>query len=54
MWSDKIVVHIPLLIAQNLNLEQKIMPKNRTINIVSAGRFVEKKGFIYAIRPLHS
>lgn len=49
---DKIVVHHSAIDCSKFTFQPKKLPENGIINIVSAGRFVEKKGFGYAIRAI--
>src|SRR5438132_10706052 len=49
---DKIIVHHSSIDCSKFTFKKRELPQQGTINIVSAGRFVEKKGFIYAIRAI--
>jgi len=49
---EKIVVHHSSIDCSKFKFKKRELPKKGMINIVSAGRFVEKKGFIYAIQAI--
>ena len=49
---DKIIVHHSAIDCSKFTFKKRDLPQRGTINIVSAGRFVEKKGFVYAIRAI--
>lgn len=49
---EKIVVQHSAIDCSRFIFKERKRPKKSTINIVSAGRFVEKKGFDYAIRAI--
>ncbi len=49
---DKIVVHHSSIDCSKFKFKLRKLPLQGPINIVSAGRFVEKKGFEYAIRAV--
>jgi colanic acid/amylovoran biosynthesis glycosyltransferase len=50
--KDKIVVHHSAIDCSRFQFKKKQLPRQGNINIVSAGRFVEKKGFAYSIRAV--
>jgi colanic acid/amylovoran biosynthesis glycosyltransferase len=50
--SEKIAVHHSSIDCSKFTFKEREMPRHGIINIVSAGRFVEKKGFEYAIRAV--
>jgi colanic acid/amylovoran biosynthesis glycosyltransferase len=47
--SKKIIVHHSGIDCSRFIFKQRQLPEEGTINILSAGRFVEKKGFAYSI-----
>ena len=47
--TRKIVVHYSSIDCSKFKFQEKELPQRKTINIISAGRFVEKKGFIYSL-----
>ena len=49
---EKIVVQHSAIDCSRFIFKERKRPRRSTINIVSAGRFVEKKGFDYAIRAI--
>jgi colanic acid/amylovoran biosynthesis glycosyltransferase len=49
---DKIVVHHSSIDCSKFIFKLRKLPTQGTINIISAGRFVEKKGFKYSIRAV--
>jgi len=49
---DKIIVHHSAIDCSRFKFKTRKLPKDGTINIVSAGRFIEKKGFIYSIKAV--
>lgn len=49
---DKIIVHHSSIDCSKFKFKTRELPKQGTINIISAGRFVEKKGLEYAIRAI--
>ncbi len=50
--ADKIVVHHSSIDCSKFTFKLRKLPLHGAINIVSAGRFVEKKGFEYAIQAV--
>lgn len=50
--KDKIIVHHSAIDCSKFTFKKRQLPRQGTLNIVSAGRFVEKKGFIYSIRAV--
>lgn len=50
--GNKIVVHHSAIDCEKFTFKQRQLPRQGNINIVSSGRFVEKKGFIYSIRAV--
>ncbi len=50
--QDKIIVHHSSIDCSKFKFKIRELPKEGTINIVSAGRFVEKKGFVHSIRAI--
>lgn len=50
--EDKIIVHHSAIDCSKFKFKKRQMPRHDNINIISAGRFVEKKGFIYSIRAI--
>jgi colanic acid/amylovoran biosynthesis glycosyltransferase len=49
---EKIIVHHSAIDCSRFAFRQKAFPKDGVIKIISAGRFIEKKGFEYAIRAV--
>lgn len=49
---DKIIVSHSSIDCSTFTFKQKTITQDDTINIISAGRFVEKKGFIYSIQAI--
>lgn len=47
--SHKIIVHHSSIDCSKFKFQEKKLSRDGTINIISAGRFVEKKGFIHSI-----
>jgi colanic acid/amylovoran biosynthesis glycosyltransferase len=52
--SDKIIVHHSAIDLSKFTFQAIKLPQKGNFNIVSAGRFIEKKGFIYAIKAIAS
>lgn len=50
--SSKIVVHHSAIDCSQFKFNPKQITKKNSINVVSAGRFIEKKGFTYAIQAI--
>ena len=50
--SSKIVVQHSAIDCSRFKFKKREIPQQGTINIVSAGRFIEKKGFVYAIQAI--
>ncbi len=50
--DNKIVVHHSAIDCSSFTFQIKKFPKDGPINILSAGRFVQKKGFIHSIRAI--
>ncbi|HSC25156.1 MAG TPA: glycosyltransferase [Candidatus Babeliales bacterium] len=50
--EKKIIVHHSAIDRSKFTFKPRRLPKEGSINIVSAGRFVEKKGFVYSIRAI--
>lgn len=50
--KDKIIVHHSAIDCSKFKFKQRQLPRQGNINIVSSGRFVEKKGFAYSIRAV--
>ena len=50
--SGKIMVHHSAIDSSKFKFKLRSLPSRGIINIVSAGRFVEKKGFIYSITAI--
>ncbi|HLW72985.1 MAG TPA: glycosyltransferase [Candidatus Babeliales bacterium] len=48
----KIVVHHSSIDCDKFIFKHRKLPQEGSINIISAGRFIEKKGFVYAIRAI--
>ena len=46
---NKIVVHHSSIDCSKFKFQEKILPQKKNITVISAGRFVEKKGFIYSL-----
>lgn len=49
---DKIIVHHSAIDCSKFKFKKRQLPRQGNLNIVSAGRFVEKKGFAYSIRAV--
>lgn len=50
--KDKIIVHHSAIDCSKFKFKKRQMPRHGNINVISAGRFVEKKGFIYSIHAI--
>jgi colanic acid/amylovoran biosynthesis glycosyltransferase len=50
--EHKILVHHSAIDCAKFKFKQRQLPRQGNINIVSSGRFVEKKGFTYSIRAV--
>lgn len=50
--SHKIIVQHSAIDCSKFIFKKRQFPQEGTINVVSAGRFIEKKGFIYALRAI--
>jgi colanic acid/amylovoran biosynthesis glycosyltransferase len=50
--SNKIIVQHSSIDCSKFKFSHKKLPQQGTFNIVSAGRFVEKKGFVHSIRAV--
>jgi len=50
--SEKIIVHHSSIDLSKFTFQAASLPRKGTFNILSAGRFVEKKGFEYAIKAI--
>jgi colanic acid/amylovoran biosynthesis glycosyltransferase len=50
--SHKILIQHSAIDCSRFTFKQRVFPQQGPFNIVSAGRFIEKKGFIYAIRAI--
>jgi colanic acid/amylovoran biosynthesis glycosyltransferase len=50
--SEKIIVHHSAIDCSKFTFQTINLPQKGNFNIVSAGRFVEKKGFTYAIKAI--
>lgn len=46
---DKIIVQHSAIDCSQFKFKKRLLPRNGVLNIISAGRYVEKKGFIYSI-----
>lgn len=49
---NKIIVHHSAIDCSQFKFNPKQITKKNNINVVSAGRFIEKKGFVYAIHAI--
>jgi colanic acid/amylovoran biosynthesis glycosyltransferase len=52
--ENKIIVHHSSIDCSKFKFKKRQLPHKGTVNILSAGRFVEKKGFKYSIRAVAS
>ena len=50
--THKIVIQHSAIDCSRFTFKKRKLPQNGAINIVSAGRFIEKKGFAYALRAI--
>jgi len=50
--EDKIIVQHSAIDCSKFKFKKRSLPRSGILKIVSAGRFVEKKGFIYSIRAV--
>jgi colanic acid/amylovoran biosynthesis glycosyltransferase len=50
--SEKIIVHHSAIDLSKFTFQATKFPQKGNFNIISAGRFIEKKGFIYAIKAI--